>query len=41
MAGSPDADLALRPASRHLAHGFLFMWRPAIRKAMKEEFHVQ
>jgi len=23
MAGSPDADLALRPASRNLAHGFV------------------
>jgi hypothetical protein len=24
MAGSPDADIALRAASRRLAHGFLF-----------------
>jgi hypothetical protein len=24
MAGSPDADVALRPASGRLAHGFLF-----------------
>jgi hypothetical protein len=26
MAGSPDADLALRPASGNLAHGFVG-WR--------------
>jgi len=26
MAGSPDADLALRPASGNLAHGFM-SWR--------------
>jgi hypothetical protein len=26
MAGSPDADLALRPASGNLAHGFMD-WR--------------
>jgi hypothetical protein len=29
MAGSPDADVALRAASRRLAHGFLFFGVPS------------
>jgi hypothetical protein len=29
MAGSPDADAALRAASGHLAHGFLFCGVPS------------
>jgi hypothetical protein len=28
MAGSPDADLDARSASRRLAHGFCFLERP-------------
>jgi hypothetical protein len=41
MAGSPDADAAMRPASRNLAHGFLFFWRLFFRKPMKEDHNVQ
>ncbi|MDE1936440.1 hypothetical protein, partial [Bradyrhizobium sp.] len=41
MAGSPDADAASRSASRHLAHGFSFLWRLFFRKHMKEDFDVQ
>ena len=40
MAGSPDAD-ATRSASRHLAHGFLFLRRLFFRKLMKEDRNVQ
>jgi hypothetical protein len=29
MAGSPDADLASRSVSRHLAHGFCVLGRPS------------
>jgi hypothetical protein len=41
MAGSPDADAALRPASRNLAHGFLFFGVSSFVKPMKEDHHVQ
>ena len=41
MAGSQDAGVALRPASCHLAHGFLFWGRPAFREPMKEDRNVQ
>jgi hypothetical protein len=41
MAGSPDADTSLRSASRNLAHGFLFLWRPSSRELMKEDRNVQ
>ena len=40
MAGSPDADLMCRSASRHLAHG-LCVWAPLFREPMKEDLNVQ
>jgi hypothetical protein len=41
MAGSPDADVAMRSASRHLAHGFRVLGRHAFREPMKEKPNVQ
>jgi hypothetical protein len=41
MAGSPDAEIALRSASRHLAHGFLFGGISSFVKTMKEDRNVQ
>ena len=41
MAGSPDADVALRSASRNLAHGFCVLGRHAFREPMKEKPNVQ
>jgi hypothetical protein len=41
MAGSPDADLALRSASRNLAHGFRVPDFHALREPMKENRNVQ
>jgi hypothetical protein len=40
MAGSPDADAAMRAASRRLAHGFLFYGVSSFRKLMKEDCYV-
>jgi hypothetical protein len=41
MAGSPDADLLLRSASRNLAHGFcVFGGALAFREPMKEDHYV-
>jgi hypothetical protein len=41
MAGSPDADLELRSASRHLAHGFFVPGFRAFREPKKEDRNVQ
>jgi hypothetical protein len=41
MAGSPDADVAMRSASRNLAHGFCVLGRHASREPMKEKPNVQ
>jgi hypothetical protein len=41
MAGSPDAQVALRPASRNLAHGFCVLGSHAFREPMKEKLNVQ
>jgi hypothetical protein len=41
MAGSPDADLILRSASRNLAHGFCALVFHAFREPMKENRNVQ
>jgi hypothetical protein len=41
MAGSPDADLQLRSASRNLAHGFFVRGFHAFREPMKEDRYVQ
>jgi hypothetical protein len=41
MAGSPDADLTLRSASRNLAHGFCVPDFHAFREPMKEDTNVQ
>jgi hypothetical protein len=41
MAGSPDADLALRSASRNLAHGFCVPGFHVLRETMKEDRNVQ
>jgi hypothetical protein len=41
MAGSPDADLALRSASRNLAHGFCVLDFHAFHEPMKEDRNVQ
>jgi hypothetical protein len=40
MAGSPDADLLIRSASRRLAHGFCFFGHPFFREPMKEDRNV-
>jgi hypothetical protein len=40
MAGSPDADLASRSASRHLAHGFCVLEASFFREPMKEDHYV-
>jgi hypothetical protein len=41
MAGSPDADIAMRSASRNLAHGFCVLGFQAFREPMKEKPNVQ
>jgi hypothetical protein len=41
MAGSPDADIAMRSASRNLAHGFCVLRCHAFREPMKEKPNVQ
>jgi hypothetical protein len=41
MAGSQDADFALRSASRNLAHGFFVLAFHAFRETMKEDRNVQ
>jgi hypothetical protein len=41
MAGSPDADLSMRSASRNLAHGFFVPGFYAFREPMKEDRNVQ
>jgi hypothetical protein len=41
MAGSPDADLIGRSASRNLAHGFFVPAFHAFREPMKEDRNVQ
>jgi hypothetical protein len=41
MAGSPDAEFALRSVSRNLAHGFNVLVFHAFRETMKEDRNVQ
>jgi hypothetical protein len=41
MAGSPDAAVATRSASRNLAHGFCVLGFHAFREPMKEKPNVQ
>jgi hypothetical protein len=40
MAGSPDADLVLRSASRNLAHGLCVSSGSFFREPMKEDHNV-
>jgi hypothetical protein len=40
MAGSLDADRAMRATSRNLAHGLCVLGRPCFRETMKEDRNV-